>query len=152
MQEVAYPTDPRPKVRDPETRVGAVLSGKRGLVVGIANENSIACRCAARLRVRGAELGEKGVRVYAVSPGPLETRAASGIPRFDELVDAAMKRCPARRLFDTRRGWPGRRLPRRLRRFRRGRPHDPCRRQPSHRRPELILGFASQKVGSVDAV
>ena len=26
-----------------------------------------------------AELGEKGIRVYAVSPGPLKTRAASGI-------------------------------------------------------------------------
>jgi enoyl-[acyl-carrier-protein] reductase (NADH) len=101
MQEVAYPSDPRPKVWDPETRVGSVLSGKRGLVVGIATENSIACGCAAKLRVRGAELGENGVRVYAVSPGPLKTRAASGIPQFEELVDTAMERSPARRLVDT---------------------------------------------------
>ena len=30
-----------------------------------------------------AELGPKGIRVHAISPGPLATRAASGIPEFD---------------------------------------------------------------------
>ena len=241
MHDVACPTDPLPKVWDPETRIGDMLRGKRGLVVGVANENSIAYGCAAKLRAFGAELavtylnekaeryvrplaeevgaslilpldveaegeldavferiraewgrldflihsiafapredlhgrvidcslegfqqamhvscysfiemarraeplmtdggalltmsyygadkvvnnynimgpvkaaleastryllaelGEKGIRVYAVSPGPLKTRAASGIPQFDELVDAAMERSPARRLVD----------------------------------------------------
>jgi enoyl-[acyl-carrier protein] reductase I len=241
MHDIARSTDPLPKVWDPETRIGDMLRGKRGLVVGIANENSIAYGCAAKLRAFGAELavtylnekaeryvrplaeeigaslilpldveaegeldavferiraewgrldflihsiafapredlhgrvvdcslkgfqqamrvscysfiemarraeplmtdggalltmsyygadkvvnnynimgpvkaaleastrylsaelGEKGIRVYAVSPGPLKTRAASGIPQFDELVDAAMERSPARRLVD----------------------------------------------------
>jgi enoyl-[acyl-carrier protein] reductase I len=54
----------------------------------------------ATTRYMAAELGDKGIRVFAVSPGPLMTRAASGIAAFDELVDAAVARAPARRLVD----------------------------------------------------
>jgi enoyl-[acyl-carrier protein] reductase I len=54
----------------------------------------------ASVRYLAAELGEKRIRVYAVSPGPLRTRASSGIAEFDELVEAAMKRSPEHRLVD----------------------------------------------------
>jgi enoyl-[acyl-carrier protein] reductase I len=54
----------------------------------------------ATTRYLAAELGDKNIRVYAVSPGPLKTRAASGIAEFDELIDAAVKRSPAHRLVD----------------------------------------------------
>jgi len=54
----------------------------------------------ASTRYMAAELGERGIRVFAVSPGPLKTRAASGIAAFDELIDAAVQRSPARRLVD----------------------------------------------------
>lgn len=54
----------------------------------------------ASARYLAAELGEKGIRVYAVSPGPLKTRASSGIAQFDELIDAAVARSPGRRLVD----------------------------------------------------
>jgi enoyl-[acyl-carrier protein] reductase I len=241
MTDEAKPVDPLPKVWDPAMRIGDMLRGKRGLVVGVANEHSIAFGCAAKLRAFGAdigmtyvdekaerfvrplaeqiqanflmpmnversgeleavfdhirdewgrldfvihsiafapradlhgrvvdcslagfqqamrvscysfieiarlaeplmteggalltmsyygadkvvnhynimgpvkaaleattrylsaELGEKGVRVFAVSPGPLKTRAASGIDHFDELVEAAVARSPGRRLVD----------------------------------------------------
>lgn len=241
MTFAARPIDPLPKVWDPNTRIGDMLKGKRGLVVGVANEHSIAFGCAAKLRAFGAELaltylnekahkyvqplaeqiqasllmpldvekpgetaavfdriksewghldflihsiayapredlhgrvidcseagfaqamrvscysfiemarlaeplmrpggamltmsyygadkvvsnynvmgpvkaaleattrylaaelGEAGVRVYAVSPGPLKTRAASGIAAFDELVADAVARSPAGRLVD----------------------------------------------------
>lgn len=45
-----------------------------------------------------AELGPKEIRVNALSPGPLKTRAASGISHFDELIDEARDRAPQRRI------------------------------------------------------
>jgi enoyl-[acyl-carrier protein] reductase I len=52
------------------------------------------------VRYMAKELGDAGIRVYAVSPGPLRTRAASGIGHFDELVDMAVTRSPGHRLVD----------------------------------------------------
>jgi enoyl-[acyl-carrier protein] reductase I len=40
------------------------------------------------------ELGAKGIRVHTISPGPLMTRAASGIDHFDDLLEDAAARAP----------------------------------------------------------
>jgi enoyl-[acyl-carrier protein] reductase I len=54
----------------------------------------------ASVRYMAKELGERRIRVFAVSPGPLRTRAASGIAQFDELIDMAVTRSPGHRLVD----------------------------------------------------
>jgi enoyl-[acyl-carrier protein] reductase I len=46
------------------------------------------------VRYMAAELGPKGIRVHAISAGPLKTRAASGIDRFDELLERVAARAP----------------------------------------------------------
>ena len=43
------------------------------------------------------DLGERGVRVNAVSAGPLRTRAARGIPGFSTMLEVAEQRSPLRR-------------------------------------------------------
>jgi enoyl-[acyl-carrier protein] reductase I len=55
-----------------------------------------ALECAVRYLAQ--ELGPKGIRVHAISPGPLKTRAASGLKHFDKLLDDAAEKAPAGRL------------------------------------------------------
>lgn len=50
------------------------------------------------VRYAAAELGPKGISVHALSPGPLKTRAASGIAEFDELLNLAAERAPTHML------------------------------------------------------
>lgn len=50
------------------------------------------------VRYLAAELGPQNIRVHAVSPGPVPTRAASGLSHFDELMAEAARRSPLGRL------------------------------------------------------
>jgi enoyl-[acyl-carrier protein] reductase I len=50
------------------------------------------------VRYLASELGESGIRVHSVSPGPMPTRAASGIADFDGLMSDAVNRSPLHRL------------------------------------------------------
>ena len=50
------------------------------------------------VRYLAAELGPKQIRVNAISPGPLQTRAGSGIDHFDVLLDTARRRAPEQSL------------------------------------------------------
>ena len=75
------------------TYYGSQMVVKNYNIMGVAKA---ALECA--VRYMAAELGPKGIRVHAISPGPLATRAASGIPEFDQLLDKARAKAPARSL------------------------------------------------------
>jgi enoyl-[acyl-carrier protein] reductase I len=75
------------------TYYGSQMVVRNYNIMGVAKA---ALECA--VRYMAAELGPKGIRVHAISPGPLATRAASGIPEFDALLDKAKAKAPARSL------------------------------------------------------
>ncbi|MFZ9121999.1 MAG: enoyl-ACP reductase FabI [Burkholderiaceae bacterium] len=50
------------------------------------------------VRYMAFELGAQGIRVHAISPGPVPTRAASGLQDFDRLMAEAAKKSPLGRL------------------------------------------------------
>jgi enoyl-[acyl-carrier protein] reductase I len=75
------------------TYYGSKMVVKNYNIMGVAKA---ALECA--VRYMAAELGPKGIRVHAISPGPLATRAASGIPEFDQLLDKAKAKAPTHSL------------------------------------------------------
>ena len=62
-------------------------------VMGVAKAALEAC-----VRELSADLGEEGIRVNAISAGPIRTLAASGISDFKQLVNAFEVRAPLRKL------------------------------------------------------
>ena len=54
----------------------------------------------AACRYLAYELGPQGVRVHAISPGPLKTRAASGLKDFELLLNEAAQKAPLGELVD----------------------------------------------------
>jgi enoyl-[acyl-carrier protein] reductase I len=75
------------------TYYGSQMVVKNYNIMGVAK-----AALEAAVRYIAAELGPKGIRVHAISPGPLATRAASGIPEFDALLDKARTKAPTRSL------------------------------------------------------
>ncbi|NRP45726.1 MULTISPECIES: enoyl-ACP reductase FabI [Paracoccaceae] len=52
----------------------------------------------ASVRYAAADLAGEGIRAFSLSTGPVKTRAASGIDRFDALMDKIRARTPAGKL------------------------------------------------------
>jgi len=93
MAKLAEPLMQRGGALFTMTYYGSQMVVQNYNLMGVAKA---ALECA--VRYIAAELGPRGIRVHAISPGPLATRAASGIPEFDELLDKAKSKAPARRL------------------------------------------------------
>ena len=54
----------------------------------------------AACRYLAYELGPQGIRVHPISPGPLKTRAASGLKDFEHMLVEAAERAPMGELAD----------------------------------------------------
>ena len=72
--------------------LGAVRTVENYNVMGVAKaalESSV--------RYLARDLGESGIRVNAISAGPIKTLAASGIPKFKELLNSFAEKAPLKR-------------------------------------------------------
>lgn len=87
-----------PLMRDGGTLLTVSFYGAEKAVENYNLMGPVKAALEASVRAVAAELGPKNIRAHAISPGPLLTRAASGIDRFDELVERAKARSPGRRL------------------------------------------------------
>lgn len=91
------------KLAEPLMKDGGTLStmtyyGSQMVVENYNMMGPVKAALESAVRYLAAELGPKGIRVHAISPGPLKTRAASGITDFDELIAKAQEKAPARSL------------------------------------------------------
>jgi enoyl-[acyl-carrier protein] reductase I len=91
------------KLAEPLMTAGGTLStmtyfGSQMVVENYNMMGPVKAALEASVRYLAAELGPKGIRVHAISPGPLKTRAASGITDFDELLEKAQSKAPAQSL------------------------------------------------------
>ena len=72
--------------------------GAREVIDGYALMGPVKAALEASVRYLADELGPRGIRVHAISPGPMPTRAGSGLKDFDQLLEQAASRSPLRRL------------------------------------------------------
>jgi enoyl-[acyl-carrier protein] reductase I len=80
------------------TRGGSLVTltfhGSEKSVAGYGLMGPVKAALESSVRYLAAELGPQGIRVNAVSSGPIATRAASGIPGFDALMAGMVARTP----------------------------------------------------------
>lgn len=72
--------------------------GSRKVVEQYSMMGPVKAALESAVKYMASELGPKSIRVNAISPGPIQTRAASGILNFQSLLDTALRRAPSRNL------------------------------------------------------
>jgi enoyl-[acyl-carrier protein] reductase I len=87
-----------PLMPDGGSLITVSYAGAEEVVPGYGVMGPVKAALESSVRYLAAELGPRNIRVNAISPGPLATRAASGIPNFDQLLQDAVQRAPLRRL------------------------------------------------------
>ena len=89
-----------PLMTDGGTLFAMTYHGAQKVVANYNVMGQVKAALEAVCRYLAYELGEKRIRVHPVSPGPLKTRAASGLKDFDLLLNEAASRAPIGELVD----------------------------------------------------
>jgi enoyl-[acyl-carrier protein] reductase I len=89
-----------PLMKDGGTMFAMSYYGANKVVANYNVMGPVKAALEASCRYLAYELGTKGIRVHAISPGPLKTRAASGLKDFDVMLTEAAQRAPIGELVD----------------------------------------------------
>lgn len=89
-----------PLMKNGGTMFAMSYHGARKVVPNYNVMGPVKAALEATCRYLAFELGKKNIRVHAISPGPLKTRAASGLKDFDLLLNSAVERSPVGQLVD----------------------------------------------------
>ena len=89
-----------PLMTDGGTMFAMSYHGAQKVVANYNVMGPVKAALEAACRYLAYELGEKRIRVHPISPGPLKTRAASGLKDFDLLLNEAASRAPIGELVD----------------------------------------------------
>ena len=89
-----------PLMKDGGTMFAMTYHGARKVVPNYNVMGPVKAALEASCRYLAYELGPKGIRVHSISPGPLNTRASSGLKDFDLLLNEAEARAPVGELVD----------------------------------------------------
>lgn len=89
-----------PLMTDGGTMFAMSYLGANRVVANYSVMGPVKAALEAACRYLAYELGPKKIRVHPISPGPLQTRAASGLKDFDLLLNEAMQRAPVGELVD----------------------------------------------------
>lgn len=89
-----------PLMKDGGTLLTMSYYGSEKVVPNYGVMGPVKAALEASVRYLANELGPHRIRVHAVSPGPVMTRAASGIPAFDSLLEQSAAQAPMRELID----------------------------------------------------
>jgi len=89
-----------PLMKDGGTMFAMSYLGAERVVTNYNVMGPVKAALEAACRYLAYELGPQDIRVHAISPGPLKTRAASGIKEFDRLLNDAVEHSPLGELVD----------------------------------------------------
>jgi enoyl-[acyl-carrier protein] reductase I len=89
-----------PLMKDGGTMFAMSYHGANKVVSNYNVMGPVKAALEASCRYLAYELGKGGIRVHAISPGPLKTRAASGIKDFDLMLNEAVAKSPVGELDD----------------------------------------------------
>jgi enoyl-[acyl-carrier protein] reductase I len=90
-----------PLMRDGGCLLTVTFYGSERVVANYSLMGPVKAALESATRYIAAELGPKGIRAHAISPGPIATRAARGIDQFDALLSRTAATVPEGHLVDT---------------------------------------------------
>ncbi len=89
-----------PLMKDGGTMFAMSYHGANRVVPNYNVMGPVKAALEAACRYLAYELGPRHIRVHAISPGPLRTRAASGLKDFELLLNEAVQKAPLGELVD----------------------------------------------------